>query len=469
MSVPAVVLSIALEKSRISQLESVRVQIVLENQGAPATVPSPYDQSGALWFTLRAGPVVVRYASGLTHQDMMTLGRINPAPDLDELESAARWTALLDLGQAMYSPPPGHYQLVAEVALPGGRVIASNEAELTVVPDTVVSVAIVRDDPILDGLAVLLERSGGAPWVLRQYNTPRPLAAWYCEVLPVPERPILAQRAYFSTQSFDHFFDRWVLWVQASRIVARAFSSGRAAGRAVEAPIPPSWRCLEIAIDQGDGALEVFAIADGTDVVCASLEPGLLRELWRLPLPDGAAGDPRISAGSWGYCLAVPRSGLCVTQVERGGPIAPWQQRFNTDLRCATLVLDAVDRRIVASFWDGETGEHLQMLEAEMGSQRQALCYRERRGPLRAVRELAIDRDERGDFHCLLSCDGGLFYARNDQEPVLIVSAGPRRSPTVSARPGVYLGFYDAERGYNFYEHGKHGIAYRDLAATSQP
>jgi hypothetical protein len=463
MSDPSIVLRIALETSTVSQLESIKVKVTLENQGPPATVPSLYDQSGALAFTVRAGAQLVRFASGLTQQEMMTRGRLNPETDVDELGTGQSWSALLDLGQATYAPPPGQYQLVAHLLLPSGEPLHSNEVAFTVSPDPVLCAAVVRDNPVIDGLALLLQRSHpGEPWLLRQYNTAKPLGAWYGEGLPIVKRPAVAQRAFFSTQSFDHFFERWVVASEGVRVVAEAFASGRASGAQREAPLPPNWRLLDDAVDLGGGAVDVFAIVDGRDIVCASFEPGALRERWRMALPDGAEGDPRIAADPSAYWLAVPRSGLAVARVDRQGAVEPWEQRFNTDLRCATLFIDPVEKRILASFWDAAHGQHLQMVQAETNSAHVSVLYRERQGPFRAVRELAFDCDRSGEFHVLASCDEGLFYSRHDQPPAVLAPAAPRRSPIVSARPAVHLGFYDAERGYHFYEFKRGALLYRD-------
>src|SRR5262249_14305562 len=153
-----------------------------------------------------------------------------------------------------------------------GERVVSNDVDVNIVAESVVSAATVRDNSVIDGLALLVERSHpDEPWLLRQYNTSKPLGAWYGESLPLRVRPIVAQKAFFATESFDHFFERWLVWSGGAAVLARAFAYGRPSDRVVEAPLPPGSRLLECAVDFGQDAIEVFAIEHGVDLVCAAL------------------------------------------------------------------------------------------------------------------------------------------------------------------------------------------------------
>ena len=136
--------------------------------------------------TVRAGERLVRHASGLTQQELMIRGRINATPSLEELQPNAHWSAALDLGQSMYSPPPGQYRLMAELHLPDGARVRSNEVELEVTGEAVLAAHAQRSNPVLDGLnlvakeapianrrdgVLVLSRGAGAfdelePWVI---------------------------------------------------------------------------------------------------------------------------------------------------------------------------------------------------------------------------------------------------------------------------------------------------------------
>ncbi len=461
MNAPALDLTLALERSPVSQLESVKVTVTLTNHGPVTLVPSAYDISGALVVTVRAGERLVRHASGLTQQELMVRGRINATPSLEELEPNAHWSAKLDLGQSMYSPPPGHYRLRADLQLPDGVQVRSNEVELEVTRDAVLSAHAQRSNPVLDGLLLLLARDDAkAPFVMRQYNYSKPLGSWYCESLPIAEQAIVAHPTYFSTDSFDHFFQRWIVFRDGENVVAAHFMNGKPTGARLEAPLALHWRLLPTACDHGAGRVELFAL-EGEQLLALALTPGALTERFRVPLPAGCEGGPEVVGDRSGYSLAVANAGLLTTRVDHTGRVEPWVRRFNSDLSGAKLSIDPVDGRVTAAFWDAPTGRHLQLIEAELASERVGLLYIERKGALEALEEFDFDCDGRGVFHLLAHGRDGLFYQRHDGAPLWLGPRAPRRAPLVSARPAVHLGFDDAERGYHFYLF-KNGILYRD-------
>jgi hypothetical protein len=461
MTSPALDLTLALTQSCVSQLESVKVTVTLTNHGPVTVVPSAYDISGALVVTVRAGERVVRRASGLTQQELMIRGRINATPSLEELEPNAHWTAALDLGQSMYSPPPGQYRVVAELELPDGARVTSNEVELEVTREAVLAARAQRNNPVLDGLSLLLTRDKTeAPFLLRQYNHAKPLGSWYCEGLPIAEAVIVAHPTYFATDSFDHFFERWIVFRDGENVVAAHFMNGKPTGARLEAPLPASARLLPVACDHGAGRIELFTV-EGDLLVALAFTQGALNERFRVRLPAGIERGPEVVGDRSGYWLAVANAGLLSAHVDPAGSAEPWLRRFNSDLSCEKLSIDPVDGRVTAAFWDAPTGRHLQLLEAELASDRVNLLYIERKGALEDLEEFGFDRDERGAFHLLAHGKDGLFYQRHDGAPLWLAPRAPRRAPLVSARPAVHLGFYDAERGYHFY-HFKNGVLYRD-------
>ncbi len=469
MNGPNLDLSIALERSSVSQLESFKVSVTLTNHGPEALVPSAYDISGALAFFVREGERCVRRASGLTHQEMMIRGRVSAEPSLEDLDSGAHWSVTLDLGQWMYAPPPGRYRLTAELLLPDDAQLTSNELELELTAEAVLWARASRDNPVLDGLALLLERDNAKqPFILRQYNHAKPLAAWYGEAVQVAAaKPTLARPTYFATESFDHFFQRWLVFLERESVVAQAFVNGKPSGARLEAPFPPGHRLLPSACDHGAEGLELFAVA-GAELVAFAFAPGTLRERWRLTLPSGADRDPELVGDATGYWVALARAGLHVARVDRAGHAEPWQPRFNSDLVCAGLSIDPVDHRVCAAFWDAPEGRHLQLVEAALTSDRVTLLYQERTGPLASIAEFAFDCDANGTFHLLAHGKDGLFYQRQEGPPFFLAPATAQRAPLVAARPAVHLGFYDAQRGYNFYAFRHGAIQYREPSTNPQ-
>jgi hypothetical protein len=410
------------------------------------------------------GERLVRRGSSVTYQRLMSRGRIDTTPVLELLATGASWSVVHDLGQSMYSPPPGRYALRAELVLPGGERVTSNQEALEVLEEPVASTFAVRDNPVIDGLAVVIERAHPEqPFLLRQYNASRPLGAWYSVVLPCRTPPSLARPTYFDPSSFDHFFERWVIWRDGDVLVARQLTSGVPSGTAFEAPFPPQARLLATACDHGPGRLEVFALL-GPELVCFTAAPGAWRERWRLALPSDVEGDPWVVSNGTSYWVTVARAGLCAAEVSQAGVAGPWHQLFNTDLRCAKVSVHAFERRALAAFWDGAVGKHLQLVEASLDSSEVFVTYSERQGALESVRELAFDRDRRGAFHLLVNGDAGLVYQSQGAGPVTLLPPGPIRAPLVSAKPAVHLGFYDPASGYQYYRYKNQRLSFRDEA-----
>jgi len=465
MPAHALTLRIALDRTVLSQLESLSVTVTLTNGGAALDVPSAYDSSGALSLFLLDDGQVVRTSSGITRQRMMSAGRIDATPTLESLAAGGSWSVAHDLGKSMHSPPPGRYQLHAELVLRDGERVVSNRETVAVLEAPVSSAFALRDNPVIDGLALLIEGADPEqPYLLRQYGAPRPLGAWYTAALPCRSRPTVARPTYLDTSSFDPFFERWVSWRDGDALVARQFTSGLPTGAEFAAPLPPEARLLATACDHGAARLEVFALV-GAELVCFTAAQGAWRERWRLVLPPNVEGEPWVVSNGSSYWVTAACAGLWVVEVDANGVAKSWRKPFNTDLRCATLSVDTVHRRALAAFWDGAVGEHLQLVEAALDTADVFLTYSERQGALKAVRELAFDRDRRGIFHLLVNCEAGLVYQSQEAGPFALLPPGLTRAPLVSARPAVHLGFYDPATGYQFYRYKRNQLLFRGFEA----
>jgi hypothetical protein len=466
MSAHDLTLRIALDRTEVSQLESVSVTVTLTNVGPEVVVPSAYDSSGALSLLVLDGERIVRTSTSVTRQKMMSGGRLDTTPTLESLSPGAGWSVAHDLGKSMYAPPPGRYEVSAELALPDGERVVSNREAVEVRADPVSSVLAVRDNPVIDGLALLIERADAEhPFLLRQYGATRPLGAWYSADLPFQSRPTLARPTYFDTSSFDPFFERWLIARHGGALVARQLTSGAPTGAVFEAAFPPEARLLATACDHGAGRLDVFALL-GPELVCFTAARDAWRERWRLALPPNVEGEPWIVSDGTSFRVTAACAGLSATEVDAHGVAAPWRRLFNTDLRCAELSVDTVHRRVLAAFWDGAVGEHLQLVEAALDTPDVFVAYSERQGALKAVRELAFDRDRRGLFHLLVNCEAGLVYQSQEVGPFALLPPHARRAPRVSARPGVHLGFYDEASGYQYYRFSKNRLLFRGSEAN---
>ncbi len=361
----------------------------------------------------------------------------------------------------MYSPPPGHYRLRADLQLPDGEHIRSNEVELEVTSETVLSARTQRNNPVLDGLLLLVTRDdANAPFVMRQYNYSEPLGSWYCEGLPIAEPVIVAHPTYFATDSFDHFFERWIVFRDGEKVVAAHFMNGKPTGARLEAPFAASWRLLPSACDHGAGRVELFVV-EGEQLLALAFAPGTLTERFRVPLPAGIEGDPEVVGDRSGYWLAVPNAGLLTSRVDNAGRV----EALAAPVQLGSLVREAVDR-------SGGRPSDGGVLGRAYGAPLAAGRSRARSG----ARQLAVHR-AKGSARSArgvgfrLRRTRRLPPARPRQRRPLLSAARRRaalaRPPSASPRPASFCSagraprLFDAERGYNFY-YFKNGVLYRD-------
>lgn len=452
-------LHLAPARSTVSVLEAPQLSIRFCNNGSePVIAPTSQDISGALCVETRVGQRVARLASGLTHQRMMLGGRIDARPDWEEIPPGGSWVRDLDLGAHQYSPSPGRYSLQALLTLESGAVIASNEVELEVLPASVLTARALRDNPVLDGLGVLLECAGSqAPYVFRQYNTSRPLAPWYGRALPIAStnRPVLAQASYFDARSFDHFFVRWFLFEDEGKVTALPLQWGKPGAPTRLGELPPNCRLLSSALDRGSGVLECFALRSDGALVCFDFSASGLGMHWELELPPAAASSAAllVHADGAGYQVVFENAGLHRIRIEADGRPLPPDHSFGSDLQIALLSFDGTSRQLLAAFWDGPRGNHLQLLALEANEAAPRVWYQQRPDEFAHIRELALDRDPQGLFHLLANADEGLFYQRQGRAPELVRKGAAWRAPLVTAQPAPYFGFFEPELGYNFYEY----------------
>jgi hypothetical protein len=453
-------MSITLELStttpELTTLDGLRVRVVARNSGvSPVSLPNEADLSAALTLEARQGSQLVRVASGMTQQDMMNVGRADPVTRYAPLAPSEERVYDLDLTRYQYPLPAGVSTVHAQIQAEDGTTARSNALDVTVQEAQVERVSLARNNPILDGVTLLLE-SGDGKWRQRLYNTRRPLAAWYGEELPVPvgAQPMLATPTYFRTDSFDHFFTRWLLFVDEGELSALLLVNGRASADVRSAVLAPGQRVLA-ALSPAPARVLVFLSSAHGELTCHELTAAGL-EL-RFVLPVHGVGDASwlISGRLNRIVLARARSGVERIDLDETGQTQRHEHEFNTDLTAFELRFDPVEDAIKAAFWDGPQGEHLQLVNVDGAGPR--VFYSERSGALRDIREFAWAIEPKsGRPFAVANTGQGLYLWSHGETPSLIADPGSARLPLLIAQKRPYVGFWSPGLGYNFYEY-RHG------------
>jgi hypothetical protein len=453
----ALELQIEVPEPVVSTLTAAKVTIRLDNRGeASARVPSDQDLSDALEITTRAGEHVARRASGITHQLLMNSGRADPTVDWIELGPGEGWTRVIDLASYQYSPAAGRYRLEARLKCDAETSITSNRVDLEIAPSSLRSLSWSRDNPVLDAATFLFGCSGTHPWVLRSYNTARPLAGWFSEGLdlPVESRVTVARRSYFSTATFDHFFEHWLVWQggrELSRVLCR---NGRVSGPVETATLPDGFLLLSNPADFGQGKLEVHALGASGDVACFGFESRGLELRWQAPLgvKQSAGVEPLVySDASATYAVWLDQ-GIAGARIERDGRSAGPMRLFGSDLDPDGLSVDPLTGTALASFGAKGQGRHLQLVAAGFEIEPRVF-YQERPRELEGVTEVAFNQTQNRALHLLANARDGLYYQAEGQTPLWIRPPQPERRPSILCpQQRLHLGFFEPALGYNLYE-----------------
>lgn len=465
-------MAVSLEIRAISQslttLDGLRVVVTARNdtQGA-VLLPDESDRSAALTICSQSGDREVRRANGLTHQDMMTTARRDERTSMEPLAPGAERTWSFDLIRYQYPLPAGQFSVYAECSLEDGSVVRSNAVTVDVDAVQPEKAALVRDNPILDGTALLLglARAGAKEWRVRLYNTRRPLAPWFCAAVALPEsaEPLLATAAFFRTDTFDHFFDRWVVARELREVVALRLLNGEPTGEQRRAQLPANAARLLGAIVRPEQELLIFVETQQAEIECHAFGASRLDLRFRVPAPVGSKVPPVVVGFEDRVAIAAAAGGIDRLDVDYQGAVLLRERLFNTDLEVFDLRFDPVDDCIKAGFWDGRHGEHLQLV-AVRGTQPRVF-YREREADLRDLLELGWDVDAEGQFHVVPVASSGLYYWSSDARPELVLEPAGERKPLVIAQDRTFIAFADAERGYNFYEY-RRGLRLREGEST---
>lgn len=438
---------------RLTTLDALQVALRLENRASEACdLPGPDDQSGALSLLFhRPDGTLARTMSGLTHQYMMSSARLDMTPVLTPLGPGEAWDWTLDTAAWHYPLPAGRYQVQARLHYRDAEWLSA-PAAIEVSTAALASVSALRDNPVLDGLALLLRADN--TWTLRQHNTRRPLAAWYSRVLdPAPPAgAFLASPAFFRTDSFEHFFEKWLIWSAEGLVQARHYQWGRAEGDLLSVPLPRGLRLLPQASYGDGGPLRLFFMGPGRVLYVGHLDSAGLHPLFRQRLPGPANGpDPVVRADCDALHIVTPHAGLHYLRLDHQGNRRLEQTLLRTRLRVAHCELDPERRTVRALFRGGEHDRSLLLVEAGVEPAR-LRQWRIDDLPVRgALREFAFGSDGRGRFHLLVATSRQrLYYLTEGGAPRRIATGDGPFHPLVSAAGGVYLGLWRPDTGYRF-------------------
>ena len=510
---------ISLVRSPISTFEGVEVVCTLRNTGAaPLLIPGSNDLTGALTFEVRdrAG-AIVRRLSGLSRQRMMSSSRVKLDPDLEVLGPGAAWSFTLDLATYHYGFPAGDFEVEAVYTFePAGVSARSPRRPLTVTAAPLAGVYAARDNPVIDGTALLFRTSFGATY-LRQHTHRTPLAAWY-SAPAVDVRPrgdvFFATAAFFRTDTFAWFSDRWVLRTEPGVIEARLFRDGKPTGERRRAPLPERGTLLRSAGRTDSEELILFFQSNGL-LEAYRLGVSSLDKVFAHALPRGA-GEVAVRVGEDRIHCVVPARGVLYQELALDGRLLAERRLFAGRRAPWSAEYDPVDRLVKAIFWDAPFGRTVRLAVARIeeadededadedeetvdeapaeaeaedepagedaedaaptpaqaaeaeegppatrgtGEVRGGVAWREMTLPLRgAITELAFDRSRRGIFHLLVATTRGrLYHFADDRGPKLVASGEERFFPVVIAPSEVFLGCHEARRGYRFLKLQQHG------------
>lgn len=279
-------LGVAIANPLLSTHEGLRISCRLRNEdGQAAELPSPYDRSGAFRIGLfDTARTPLRTMSRLSRQVFLSEGRVDASLDLDTLEPGQEWNWKMDLSSFHYPIPAGDYLVNAVYAYePAGVKLDSGFQELRVASDPAVAVEAWRDNPVLDGLALLIEADteDGPAWFLRQHNYSRPVGAWFSSRIAAGEQPDTAPYCatcnFRQTETLDPFFEKWVLWTADGELRARRYDFGVPTDRYRAAPVPEDRSVVRAAIRTPKDILCVFFLTEDGVLECYRFQDGLTK------------------------------------------------------------------------------------------------------------------------------------------------------------------------------------------------
>jgi hypothetical protein len=469
-------LGLAVANPESSTHEGVRLACTLQNDDPePRTLPTPYDRSGSFQVGLfNGGEKPVRVMDRQSRQFMMTDGRVDGSLDLDTLGSGQSWNWRMDLSGFHYPIPPGDYSLRGSyLYAPAGVHVETGAQPLHVTADPLLEIQTMRDNPIMDGLTLLMRAQGaaGIEYFLRQYNYPRPFGAWWSRRIlegETAQAPFVASANFHQPASSEPFHRKWVLWTGSDGVLrARCYNRGEATDETRQADLPGDSELIRTAICTATDELLVFVRWE-QEITCYRLERQRLARVFRYQMPGGPGSPVSIGGRADALYVATVDRGVNLDRLDYGGWLLDRRVVLRTRRQPVSVVIEASERRIKCVFADSVRGKGIELAVVKLDD---ASMTRSRidQLPLRAAwRELSFDQDRSGRFHLAIATeDGRLYYYSDGRGPLLIAEGELPFFPIVVAPLQVYVGLYRKEIGYRFvqYQRRRRGSKIVGLAA----
>jgi hypothetical protein len=461
----SLVFDVRVERPRLTVHEGLRLSVQIENQSVGAVeLPSTFDESGALAIDVTLDEGRRRRMSGLTSQAMLTTGRVDPRPMLDTLAAGGRWTDTLDLASFHYPLPAGRHLVEAKFDFePGDIHLRSGPHPIEVSDAPVSRVVALRDRAILDGIVLILEARGaqGYEYYLRQHNFGRPLAAWYSERIlegVQVESVFCASAAFDDAETFDPFWDRWVLWRHRRTLSARLHRWGGALGEIRRAPFPEGRELVASAGQSLDGEVRVFFASPGGRLECYRLGARSLEPVFERQFPDLSPSRSLVRCDGDAFHVILAGQRIRYGRLTHQGEVVDQRAFAVTRTPLHTIDFEPRSGVLKAACWDAPHGTTLQLLAMNVDSGEEHRLDIDH-VPLRGgIREVALDVNPGGRLRALVSTPrGGLYYLGENVAPALIASGSGPFHPVVAAGQRTYLGCSRPGLGYRFLELGRKG------------
>lgn len=450
----SVEIAIALSAPEIPVLGTLDVRVILKNTGPlPLELPGENDRTPALTFDVfdRHTRELVRRMNGFSHQALLSRARVNPEHSLEVVPGGGALDFTLDLAQFHQPLRTGEYEVQATYAYPPANVnVASAKVPLRVTDVAVTRMASLRDNPVLDGLTVLVEAADGSTWG-RLHNVDRPLAAWWnrrMELPPGTTGAFAASSGFFQTASFGPFFETWLLFLHGGYVVARCFAWGKPTGEQRAALLPARGRLLPSAVRTATRELLVFFWSDGL-LEGYRLDAQSLVKVMEVPLPRGLKDEPCVRADEDFLHVVYPDHGLIHMQVGLRGQASSSDRVHRTGMLPVSWVYEPPLRRTKAVFVDSRWGRAFDLYTSDGNG----VTVRKTQLPVRGhVTEIAFDRGPRGQTFVLFTTSRKkLFLSVEDRAPALIAAGQDRYFPIVIGDAPVSIGYFKPGFGHRFF------------------
>jgi hypothetical protein len=451
-------LDVRTPRTALSTHDSLHVHVSLHNDSDTGLeLPNLYDTTSALTFELLSPDgEVLRRMNGLTQQYMLSTGRIDGSPTLDDLQPGETWSRTFDMAPLHYLLPAGNLSFRVRYEYePAAVQLVSGPTPLRVSDPPIAAIHWVRDRCMLDGISVLIHSmEAGVPVsFLRYYSYSRPLAAWH-------SAPILQGESYSDSfcstadfaqaESFDPAFERFVAWSRDNQVSAQFFISGQPSGAQRRAPLPDGCKLLPFACHDHRRRLTLFLEAPQRRLECfefheSSLLPVFSRQLSAHPVA--------VRADEESFHLLLADRGLVYERIRRDGYSLESRQLFRSRLPLYSADIEPFSGVVRALFLEPPPGKSVHLFAATLAT-RNTIDKRIDHLPLRGdIGELDFDLDVQGRFHMLVATTHGrLYYLGPNLGPSLIATGRQRFFPRLCAQRKIYIGYSSPGNGFRFYQ-----------------